>query len=365
MRQSWAILLDAYRELNSRRLFWVTLILSAAFVGGFALLGADDQGLSFLKWHWNVPHGRAIYKSIFNSFIIGTWLTWVATILALVSTATIFPEFISGGAIDLYLSKPIGRLRLFFLKYLAGLLFVTMQVALVAGGSFLVMGFRAHDWRPAIFLSIPVVVCFFSYLFGICVLLGVSTRSTIAALMLTLVCWAAFALIDRGEEGLLFLRSQSQWQVEQYEAEERSAESRRQEALANNHPELAAAFQRQRDDAHKEAASAASSAKPWRIAQSVAYGVKMVVPKTFETTRLLERWIYRDPGEAEAAAGIRDEDARAPSDPRDQRQGMVAGARESEQEVRHRSVVWIIGTSLAFEAVAVCLAAWIFCRRDY
>jgi hypothetical protein len=97
----------------------------------------------------------------------------------------------------------------------------------------------------------------------------------------------------------------------------------------------------------------------------VAYGIKMVVPKTFETTRLLERWIYRDPGEAEAAAGIRDEDARGPADPRDQRQGMVAGARESEREVRHRSVAWIIGTSLAFEAVAVGLAAWIFCRRDY
>ena len=38
---------------------------------------------------------------------------------------------------------------------------------------------------------------------------------------------------------------------------------------------------------------------------------------------------------------------------------------EKMKALRRRSVPWIIGTSLAFEAVMLTLAAWAFCRRDY
>src|SRR6185437_5144958 len=103
---------------------------------------------------------------------------------------------IGGGSIDLYLAKPIGRARLFLTKYLAGLLFVTLQVVVISVGSFFVLGLRGHDWEPGLFWAIPIVVCFFSYLFAVCVLLGVKTRSTIAALLLTILCWTTFALLD-------------------------------------------------------------------------------------------------------------------------------------------------------------------------
>ena len=39
--------------------------------------------------------------------------------------------------------------------------------------------------------------------------------------------------------------------------------------------------------------------------------------------------------------------------------------REMLEELRSRSVWWVVGTSLAFEAVVLLIAAWIFCRRDY
>jgi hypothetical protein len=46
-----------------------------------------------------------------------------------------------------------------------------------------------------VFLAIPIVMCFFSYLFAVAVLLGVLTRSTIATLLLTILFWAmAFAV---------------------------------------------------------------------------------------------------------------------------------------------------------------------------
>ena len=103
---------------------------------------------------------------------MGVYLTWVAAVLALISTSSMFPDFLTGGSIDLYLSKPIGRVRLFFTKYVSGLMFVALQVSVFAVGSFLVLGWRGHSWEPSLFLAIPIVVIFFSYLYGICVLLG-------------------------------------------------------------------------------------------------------------------------------------------------------------------------------------------------
>ena len=38
---------------------------------------------------------------------------------------------------------------------------------------------------------------------------------------------------------------------------------------------------------------------------------------------------------------------------------------EAERAARSRSIPWLLGTSIGFEAVALTLAAWIFCRRDY
>ena len=51
IRQTVALFIDAYRELNARKLFWITLILSVIVVVAFALLGINDRGISFL--HWN------------------------------------------------------------------------------------------------------------------------------------------------------------------------------------------------------------------------------------------------------------------------------------------------------------------------
>ena len=32
---------------------------------------------------------------------------------------------------------------------------------------------------------------------------------------------------------------------------------------------------------------------------------------------------------------------------------------------RSRSLGWVVGTSLGFEAAVLALSAWIFCRRDF
>ena len=143
MSQTLALLLDAYRDLNSRRMFWIVLILSGLVAASFAAIGLTPTGFEIFTWKFTsyffnskVVSPGDFYKSIFLNWGVDLWLSTIAAALALISTASLFPDFIAAGAIDLYLSKPISRLRLFLTKYLCGLLFVALQIACFCAASF-------------------------------------------------------------------------------------------------------------------------------------------------------------------------------------------------------------------------------------
>ena len=369
--QTWALLLDAYRDLNARKLFWITLILSGVFIGGFALLGADPRGFKLLWWRWDMPMAEFVYKQVFSYLIVGLWLTFVAAILAIISTAGMFPDLLSSGAIDLYLAKPLGRVRLFFTKYITGLLFVALQVALVAVGGFLLLGFRGREWKPGLLLAIPIVLCFFSYLFSVCVLLGVATRSTIAALLLTIVCWGGFWVVHKAEFELFKSRVAQEYLANFYQDEVRKADARIAEL--QSHPGAASDasemsdLRRQRDSDQQQYVGIQRTAGTVRTIHRVFYVIKSLVPKTTETTDLLDRILFTN---AEVASADRQKLSWLPGGQRDremsaQFRAAQEAAIQSDQAVRSRSIAWVIGTSLAFEAVVLALAAWIFCRRDY
>jgi hypothetical protein len=207
--QTLAILLDAYRELNARKLFWIVLILSGLVVLVFLGVGINPHGVTVFGFRFGGPIDTsdfdrpAIYKGLFYNLGVQVWLTWVAAALALISTAGIFPDLLSSGSIDLYLAKPIGRIRLFLTKYVAGLAFVILQVSTFCAASFLVLGIRGGVWQPGVFWAVPIVVCFFSYIYCISVLLGVLTRSTIAAVLLTVLFWCVVYGVHYVEQAAL------------------------------------------------------------------------------------------------------------------------------------------------------------------
>ena len=55
MTQTLALFLDAYRELNARKLFWITLVISGVVVLAFALIGINEQGLRIIAWDVSIP----------------------------------------------------------------------------------------------------------------------------------------------------------------------------------------------------------------------------------------------------------------------------------------------------------------------
>lgn len=381
MRQTAAIFLDAYRELNAKKLFWITMILSGILVAAFAMTGINDRGVTFLHWTIEVPvmNTRVIpreefYKYMFVTLGLGTWLTWGAMILALISTASIFPDFLAGGAIELSLSKPISRVRLFLTKYAAALTFVAMQVLVFTGASFLVIGIRGGAWEPGLFLAVPVVMLVFSFLYCVCVLFGVVTRSTIASLMLTLLVWFLIFIMNAADAGLLQVRIQNDVRKEMrattIERLERDIAALAQTPDSTEAKAKSDRLAKMREDQKDEGDGGVLN----RVHDAI-YAVKTVLPKTGETVDLMNRWLISE-ANLEKFAGPSAEDEELPEPPatgerrgprRDPFERNVAreAGKRFQKELRDRSVFWVLGTSIAFEIVVLGLASWLFARRDF
>ncbi len=374
--QVGALLLDGYRQLNAARLFWVTLGISGLLVVVFLLLGITEEGVTFAGFRvlpfltTEMMSEARFYKLLFTNLGVGWWLTLGAVILALISTASLFPDLMSGGAIDLYLSKPLSRWTLFLTKYVTALLFVALQVAVFCTASFLVIGLRGGEWVWGIFLAVPLVVLFYSYIYVFCTLFGVISRSTLAAILLTVLVWFGMFLVGTAEFVTKMFALAAERQVEQVETFRGRYETRLSREMAKPEAERNQATLSEANfflnDSKDDAARAETNRSTTRLLHNIAFGIYTVTPKTGETTALIERWIID-------FAELRDEDddfvAEEPEE--SNLSGLMelvddpSVTRELVEERRERSWVYIIGTSLAAEAVLLLLSGWIFVRRDY
>jgi len=401
--QSSALVVDAYRELNSKRLFWITMILSALVVVVFGMFGINDKGLTFFIWDFPLPFFNTtiikpgiFYKFAFANIGIPIWLSWAATILALISTASIIPDFVASGSIELTLSKPIGRMRLFLSKYLTGLLFVALQVIVFTGACFMVIGFRGGSWEWSIWLAVPIVMLFFSYLFAVCALVGLVTRSTIAALLITLLVWFVCWGVNLTDVIFLQQREFAVMRVEQ----QTKVVSRREaaaakvvvKAKADGTFDLLPKGHDASDDlarvspmlilARKELDEAKESTQKWERWSLLVYRVKWFIPKTAETIGLLDRYLlseedkklFAGPGGNSGNDDSTDftdmNEGPKPEETRSQRRDRNREAQSNvstrmDAALRSRTTTWVIGTSVGFELIILALACWIFVRRDF
>ena len=327
------------------------------------------------------------------------WLSWGAMILAVVSTASIIPEFVASGSIELSLSRPISRIRIFLTKYAAALLFAGLQVLVFSLACFLVIGLRGNAWEPRVFLAIPLVLLIFSYLYCISAIVGLITRSTIFALIAALIFWLFLFLLNFADAATLTVQQANIAQVNVAEKKLPRMEKFAREQIARYYAtqspdsppppysenakigqptsadlELAKPVLHDYYANLNEAKSDAASIGRWNKGLYIA---KTILPKTGETAELLSRSLlspedvsrfdFGGPPSDDAdtvaiadATAVTDEEKRA-----EQKEVRRETARLTDEALRSRSLWYVIGGSLAFEAVVLFFATWIFCRRDF
>jgi len=371
MLQAWAILVDSVRELRSRSLFWISLILSAVVsLALFAVLSFNEDGWRLLWFRTNEsamlcegsPEARRLVMLMFSLFVYW-WLSWGAIILAIVSTSSILPGFMAGGAIEITLAKPMRRIWLFLFKVAGALLFAFAQTLLAVVIAYLLLGFKENIWVHAMWWTIPLIVIQFMYLYSIAALVAAVSRSTLASLLLTLLCWGLFSLIQFVSNQLDKSAAQSEWLIQLYDQqiqEIRSAAETQHRALTISESSRIASMQAQRD----EIAEPIKFIDPYRKPVNI---VELCIPKTGDIQRVIAD-ITGAPTLSEAlmGSGAFDSEGIRPVEFSEQdwtnvQQASLAGDRAVREVNRLQS----LGTSLAFSFVVLGAAVFIFQRRDF
>lgn len=383
MTQTLAIFCGAYRRLKASVLFYIVLGISALVAVAYAAIGFNESGMTFLFWdipsdqvNTQVISADTWYKLVFSEIAVKWWLSWIAVILAIISTGTIFPSWLQEGAIDLYLAKPIGRVRLFLTQYLGGLLFVAAQVAIFSLGCFLVIGFRAGTWAFSVFLAVPIVTLMFSYLFAFSTLVGVWTRSAVASILLTVVLWLLVWVVGLVNSGLIAARVRHEvWvtyldeQIQRIEADPTLTQPADPDENTAGPTEAAPTPPASTDEWQDPFATEEQDLERLRERREfhqrkalenegirdVIVKIRAPLPRTSETIDLLSRSLIFLSDLPE----MNEEDQNWQGPP---------GSKEAVQRaIRQWERPWyeVVGRSLGFEAGMLLLAGWIFCRRDY
>lgn len=119
-----------------------------------------------------------------KSFVFGASY-FLGTLLGIFATAPLTTALMEEARIGLLLSKPISRRRL--LAGHTGGVFLTVLVlsTYLVTSVWLVLSFKTGIWDPAFLVAIPIITVMFAAMYGVVLLLSVTTRSSGAALITT------------------------------------------------------------------------------------------------------------------------------------------------------------------------------------
>ncbi len=370
--QSLAVLLDSIRELRSRYLFWISLSISVlAALALFGMIGFNEQGWRILWFETQPseylrsgsPGARDTMSWMFNELYVRWWLSWGTIVLGLISTASVIPEFLASGSIDLVLAKPISRVKLIALKFAGSLLFVAVQVAIGVTLAWLLIGAKVGVWLSLAFLAIPLITLQFFYLYSISTLVALLTRSTVASLLLTVLCWGCFSAVQLSAnkmEELYVGQSATRERLGSIAAGIRHRAEIEQRELRPAEVAKATMMESQAADL----TSIVEMLEPW---QGKTRAVEVLVPKTADIQKMLAN-ATKAPvfTEMDTMAGpLKEQMRRMYNLDRDELEVMWEANNAGKRAARDVHPLPSILTSLIVPLLCLGAAVVVFVRRDY
>ncbi len=324
--QLWALIRDSFRESRDKKIFWVMFVVSTVAACVPAAIGFDKEGFSFFFGLLKKPSATytagseaavSFMAAIVSDFLIETYIAWIGVAACLIATAGIFPNFMENGAIDVVVSKPLSRVKVFAGKYIGSLGFVLVQSAYFVLLSFVILRIQIGVWLWGYLWAIPLLVALFSFLYCVCVLFSMWLRSGMSALVLTFMFWISIpgvAAVDRWLAGGMSMEG--------------------------------------------EPVATAVSWGERSFTDKVVHVLHEVLPDTSDIPAIVRREM--------GAATM------------EQMYELLRGNEAGEESAANRELIreedrrraelspWsIVGSSLLFEAGVLALAGWIFVRRDF
>ncbi len=172
------------------------LLLDALLRRNIDRPGATQLDFYYFNWHWSAfttntsqsefAHGLStLLPTYFDKFVMS-----IGIFIAILVTASIIPEMLEPGSLNLLLSKPVHRWALLLTKFLGGCAFILLCATVFFVGLWLWLGIQMGVWERSILLSIPIYVFVFALYYSVSVLAGLWFRSPILCITFAILFWA-------------------------------------------------------------------------------------------------------------------------------------------------------------------------------
>ncbi|MFT5327429.1 MAG: hypothetical protein ACI8P0_005320, partial [Planctomycetaceae bacterium] len=124
------------------------------------------------------------------SFLVSRLVGNIGVFIALLVTASIVPQMLDSGAIDLLLSKPVSRPLLFLSKFFGGCAFIFLNATFLIAGLWIIVGWRFGIWSDGLLWTIPVFVFVFAIYYSVSTLAAVIWRNAVISIVASILFWA-------------------------------------------------------------------------------------------------------------------------------------------------------------------------------
>jgi ABC-2 type transport system permease protein len=179
--KSLTIILNTVYESITRLtlLFYLAFGTIILLVITFGVRGVYDDGMligiSFFGNEIPVIDGIDPSGFIFMATIGGSMSAIL--LLGVFATASILPETLRKGTIDIYLSKPISRLELLLSKYMGAISAIAVALIYFMVGLFLIIGLKTGIWNTKVFPALGLIILMFGCIQSMSTLAGVLFRN--------------------------------------------------------------------------------------------------------------------------------------------------------------------------------------------
>ncbi len=210
-----ALFEDAFRQVLDDKVFRLLVVLALILIVPTFLIGFRPDGISLLfgwkTWGYDellrafgggaglkVDDVHIAVISGIQELIVQGVAGTVGLLFCIAATAFFVPRMLEKGAADTLFSKPVGRFTLLLARYAAGVLFVAfLSFFLVLG---MHVGFLVGSGHsdPAFLWSALTLTYVFALVHSMSVLVAVLTRSSIAAILTTLIFFVFNGCIHKG-----------------------------------------------------------------------------------------------------------------------------------------------------------------------
>jgi ABC-2 type transport system permease protein len=194
---------EVFREAAARWTLLAYFFLSTLFIIVFAaainldivdgtLAGARLFGQDVEMGGQQVNLDRLVlgFEATFSAF-----LYMLGTFLAIFATAHLVPRLQDKGTIDLYLSRPVGRVPLLLSRYVAGLILAATNVVYLVGAIWLLVVWKTGVVHVRFLIGAAIIIFVIAALLAFAFLIGTITSSTAVSIMSTYALFFISAIL--------------------------------------------------------------------------------------------------------------------------------------------------------------------------